>query len=197
MKKLELTYLGEAGSIFLAEEKVGPVELATLSFGQRFEITPIGLITAVSSIANGGKLVTPRFVKAVIDNETGEKQEKEVVVKSETITEETASKVRDMMRSVVAEGTGKGAKVQGYTIGGKTGTSEDGVNTNKYITSFMGLTPTEDPELVILLILYNPTGEGGHQGGAVAAPTAGKILSEVLPYLEIKKTESVDENKKN
>ena len=96
-----------------------------MSFGQRFEITPIALITAVSSIANGGKLVTPRFVKAVIDNETGEKEEKEVVVKSETITEETASKVRDMMRSVVAEGTGKGAKVQGYTIGGKTGTSED------------------------------------------------------------------------
>ena len=116
---------GEAGSIFLAEEKVGPVELATLSFGQRFEVTPIQLITAVSSIANGGKLITPRFVKAVVDQETGERKEIEPVVKSETITEEIAVKVRDMMRSVVAEGTGKGAKVEGYTIGGKTGTSED------------------------------------------------------------------------
>ncbi len=180
---------GEAKSIFLKEEKVGPVELATLSFGQRFEITPIQLITAVSSIANGGKLVTPRFVKAVIDSETGERKEIETVVKSNTITEETASKVRNMMESVVSEGTGKNAKVEGYTIGGKTGTSEDGVNTNKYITSFMGLSPTDEPEMVILVILYNPTGEGGHQGGAVAAPTAGKILSEVLPYMEIKKEE--------
>ena len=102
----------------------------------------------------------------MVDQETGERREIEPVIKSETITEEIAAKVRDMMRSVVSEGTGKGAKVEGYTIGGKTGTSEDGVKTNKYITSFMGLTPTEDPELVILLILYNPTGEGGHQGGA-------------------------------
>lgn len=96
------------------------------------------------------------------------------------------------MRSVVAEGTGKGAKVEGYTIGGKTGTSEDGVNTNKYITSFMGISPTEHPEVAILLVLYNPTGEGGHQGGAVASPTAGKILSEVLPYLEVNKSETVE-----
>lgn len=120
-----MIFLGEAGSIFLAEEKVGPVELATLSFGQRFEITPIQLVTAVSSIANGGKLVTPRFVKAVIDSETGERRDVETVIKSNVISEETASKVRDMMHSVVSEGTGKGAKVEGYTIGGKTGTSED------------------------------------------------------------------------
>lgn len=180
---------GEAGSIFLAEEKVGPVELATLSFGQRFEITPIELITAVSAIANGGNLVTPRFVTATIDSETGERTEIETEVKNEVISEETASKVRDMMESVVSEGTGKNAKVEGYTIGGKTGTSEDGVNTNKYVTSFIGLSPTDDPEIVILVVLYNPTGEGGHQGGAVAAPVAGNILSEVLPYLEIEKTE--------
>ena len=104
---------------------MGPVELATLSFGQRFEVTPIQLITAVSSIANGGKLVKPRFVTAVLDPETGEREEIETVVKSETITEDVASKIRDMMGSVVAEGTGKGAQVQGYTVGGKTGTSED------------------------------------------------------------------------
>lgn len=125
LEKTGVDLPGEAGSIFLAEEKVGPVELATLSFGQRFEVTPIQLITAVSSIANGGKLITPRFVKAVVDQETGERKQIEPVVKSETITEEIAVKVRDMMRSVVAEGTGKGAKVEGYTIGGKTGTSED------------------------------------------------------------------------
>lgn len=180
---------GEAGSIFLAEDKVGPVELATLSFGQRFEITPIELITAVSSIANGGMYIKPRVVTAVIDSETGERTEIEPVIKDKVISEETASKVRDMMKSVVALGTGKNARVEGYSIGGKTGTSEDGVNTNKYVTSFMGLSPAEDPELVILVVLYNPTGEGGHQGGGVAAPVAGQILSEVLPYMEIKKTE--------
>lgn len=111
--------LGEAGSIFFAEDKVGPVELATISFGQRFEITPVQLVTAVSSIANGGKLITPRFALATIDSETGERKDVQPNIKSTVITEETASKVRDMMHSVVAEGTGKGAKVEGYTIGRK------------------------------------------------------------------------------
>ncbi len=159
LEKTGIDLPGEAGSIFLAEEKVGPVELATLSFGQRFEITPIQLITAVSSIANGGKHVVPRFVTAIVDSKTGERRKLEPQIKEQVITEETASKVRDMMKSVVAEGTGKGAKVEGYAIGGKTGTSEDGVNTNKYITSFMGIANAEDPSLVILLVLYNPTGE--------------------------------------
>ena len=90
-----------------------------------------------------------------------------------------------MMESVVSEGTGKNAQVAGYKIGGKTGTSEDGVNTGKYVTSFACVAPTDDPELVMLITLYNPTGEGGHQGGGVAAPLGGKILSEILPYLEI------------
>lgn len=91
-----------------------------------------------------------------------------------------------MMESVVAEGTGKNAKVSGFRVGGKTGTSEDGVNTNKYVTSFIGVAPISEPKVTILVTLYNPTGEGGHQGGAVAAPIAGQILGEVLPYLELK-----------
>mgnify|MGYP004663915301 FL=1 len=90
------------------------------------------------------------------------------------------------MESVVAEGTGKNAKVAGFRVGGKTGTSEDGVNTNKYVTSFVGVAPISEPKVTILVTLYNPTGEGGHQGGAVAAPVAGQILGEVLPYLELK-----------
>ena len=90
------------------------------------------------------------------------------------------------MESVVAEGTGKNAKVAGFRVGGKTGTSEDGVNTNKYVTSFIGVAPISEPKVTILVTLYNPTGEGGHQGGAVAAPVAGQILREVLPYLELK-----------
>ena len=142
-------------------------------------------MTAVSSIANGGNLVQPRVVKSIIDSETGEKTDIETKVKSKTISKETSEKVLSMMESVVSEGTGKNAKVAGYRIGGKTGTSEDGVNTNKYVTSFLGVAPIENPQVVLLVTLYNPTGEGGHQGGGVAAPVGGQIFSEILPYLEV------------
>lgn len=178
---------GEANSIFIAQNKCGPVELATISFGQRFEITPIQLVTAVSSIANGGNLLTPRIVKATINSETGERTDLPVETKGNVISKETSEKVLSMMESVVSEGTGKNARVEGYRIGGKTGTSEDGVNTGKYVTSFCGVAPTNDPQVVVLVTLYNPTGEGGHQGGGVAAPVGGKIFSEILPYLEIQK----------
>ncbi len=156
---------GEANSIFIAQNKCGPVELATISFGQRFEITPIQLVTAVSSIANGGNLLTPRIVKATINSETGERTDLPVETKGTVISKETSEKVLSMMESVVSEGTGKNARVEGYRIGGKTGTSEDGVNTGKYVTSFCGIAPTNDPQVVVLVTLYNPTGEGGHQGG--------------------------------
>lgn len=178
---------GEANSIFIAQNKCGPVELATISFGQRFEITPIQLVTAVSSIANGGNLITPRIVKATIDSKTGERTDLPVENKGTVISKEASEKVLSMMESVVSEGTGKNAKVEGYRIGGKTGTSEDGVNTGKYVTSFCGVAPTNDPQVVVLVTLYNPTGEGGHQGGGVAAPVGGQIFNEILPYLEIEK----------
>ena len=127
---------GEANSIFLAENKAGPVELATISFGQRFEITPIQLATAVSAIANGGESVKPRVVKQIINSETKEVTDIPVQKDERVMSKETSEKVLSMMESVVSEGTGKNAKVAGYRIGGKTGTSEDGVNTNKYVTSF-------------------------------------------------------------
>ena len=176
---------GEANSIFLAENKVGPVELATISFGQRFEITPIQLVAAVSSIANGGTSVQPRVVKQIINSSTKEVTDIPVKTNGTVISKETSEKVLSMMESVVSEGTGKNAKVAGYRIGGKTGTSEDGVNTNKYVTSFCGVAPIENPQVVVLVTLYNPTGEGGHQGGGVAAPVGGQIFSEILPYLEV------------
>ncbi len=178
---------GEAGSIFLAKEKAGPVELATISFGQRFEITPIQLATAVSSIANGGTSIKPRVVKQIIDSETKEVTDIPIKKGDTVISKETSEKVLSMMESVVSEGTGKNAKVVGYRIGGKTGTSEDGVNTNKYVTSFCGVAPIDNPQVVVLVTLYNPTGEGGHQGGGVAAPVGGQIFSEILPYLEVNK----------
>ena len=189
LSKTGIDLPGEASSIFLKEEKVGPVELATISFGQRFEITPIQMATMVSTIANNGKKVTPRIVKATIDSKTGERTDFAIEQGEQVISEENAKKVLSMMESVVAEGTGKKAQVTGYRIGGKTGTSEDGVNTGKYIASFVGVADISDPEIVILIILYNPTGEGGHQGGGIAAPIASQVLGEILPYLEIESDE--------
>ena len=188
LEKTGVDLIGEAGSIFLKEEKVGPVELATISFGQRFEVTPIQMITMVSAIANNGRYVKPRIVKAIENSISGERKEIEPEYKNQVISEKTAKEVLSMMTSVVSEGTGKNARVQGYNIGGKTGTSEDGVNTGKYVTSFIGVAPTDKPQICILVTLYNPTGEAGHQGGTVAAPVAGKILKEVISYLEIEPT---------
>lgn len=149
----------------------------------------------VSTIANGGTYIQPRVVKEIIDSETGDVKNIATVTKDRVISKETSEKMLSMMNSVVAEGTGKNAQVQGYSIGGKTGTSEDGVNTGKYVTSFIGTAPISDPEVCILITLYNPTGEGGHQGGGVAAPIASQVFGEVLPYLEIKKDNEEGEEK--
>ena len=184
---------GEAGSIFLKESKVGPVELGTIAFGQRFEVTPIQMITMVSTIAGGGIYTQPRIVKEIVDSNTGERTEIATIKKDRVISEEPAKKMLSMMESVVAEGTGRNAQVKGYRIGGKTGTSEDGVNTGKYVTSFIGTASINDPEVCILITLYNPTGEGGHQGGGVAAPIASQVLGEVLPYLEVQKENEEEE----
>lgn len=185
---------GEATSIFLKEEKVGPVELATIAFGQRFEITPIQLATAVSTIANGGVKVTPRVVKQIVNSETGEITDIPIKTGEQVISKEHANEVLDMMESVVALGTGKRGQVAGYRVGGKTGTSEDGVNTNKYVASFLGVAPISDPTVVALVTLYDPKGEAGHQGGVVAAPVGGQVLSEILPYLELTKDNEKEED---
>lgn len=154
------------------------------------------MITMVSTIANGGTYIQPRVVKATIDSQTGEKKEVEVIKKDRVISEETAKNVLSMMESVVAEGTGKNSQVKGYRIGGKTGTSEDGVNTGKYVTSFIGVAPISNPTVAVLITLYNPTGEGGHQGGGVAAPIGSQVFGEVLPYLETIKDGELEEEKK-
>ncbi len=197
LRKTGIDLPGEAGSIFLKEEKVGPVELGTIAFGQRFEVTPIQMVTMVSTIANGGTYIQPRVVKATIDGKTGERKEVEVIKKDRVISEETAQNVLSMMESVVADGTGRNSQVKGYRIGGKTGTSEDGVNTGKYVTSFIGVAPISDPSVAVLITLYNPTGEGGHQGGGVAAPIGSQIFGEVLPYLEVVKDNEEAEQVKN
>ena len=166
LKKTGIKLPGEASSIFLKQEKVGPVELATISFGQRFEVTPIQMVTMGATIANRGVYIKPRMVKSIIETKTGEIREMPVETGERVVSEENAKNMLDMLSSVVGEGTGKNAQVKGYIVGGKTGTSEDGVNTGKYVTSFMGIAPISDPQVVVLVTLYNPTGEGGHQGGA-------------------------------
>lgn len=170
------------------------MSFGTIAFGQRFEVTPIQMVAAVGTIANKGVYVKPRVVKQIIDSKTGEVRDIPIQTKERVISEKTAEDVLSMMGTVVAEGTGKNAQVKGYYIGGKTGTSEDGVNTNKYVTSFIGTAPVSDPEVVVLITLYNPTGEGGHQGGGVAAPIGSQVLGEVLPYLEVKKELETEEN---
>lgn len=169
------------------------MNFGTIAFGQRFEVTPIQMITMVSTIANGGVYIKPRVVKAIIDSRTKDVQEIQPVTKERVISEETSKNVLSMMESVVADGTGRNAGVVGYRIGGKTGTSEDGVNTGKYVTSFIGVAPISDPSVAILITLYNPTGEGGHQGGGVAAPIGSQLFREILPYLEtVKDNENVE-----
>ena len=146
------------------------------------------MVTMISTIANKGKYVKPRLVKTIINSDTEEREKIEPEYKNQVISEETAEKVLNMMESVVSEGTGKNAKVEGYRIGGKTGTSEDGVNTGKYVTSFVGVADIPDPEVAIIIILYNPTGEGGHQGGAIAAPIASQVLRRSITIFRNKKT---------
>ena len=145
------------------------------------------MIAMVSTIANGGVYICPRVVTKIINSQDGSQSEIPVKTRDRVISEEVSKSMLSMMETVVAEGTGKNAQVKGYSIGGKTGTSEDGIHTGKYVTSFIGVATIDNPSIAILITLYNPTGEGGHQGGGVAAPIAGQVLGEVLPYLEFER----------
>ena len=178
---------GEANSYFWDLDDVGPIELATMSFGQRFRITPIQLITAISTVANNGILVEPRIVKQVENPDTGAVTSIDQVNVRQVISKETASQLMDMLESVVTDGTGRYGQVKGYSVAGKTGTSEpDSTNENSmYVASFVGISPVENPEVVVLVTLYDPQGKSGHQGGTIAAPVASQILGEVLPYLGV------------
>ena len=173
---------------FTELEKVGSVELATMSFGQRFSITPLQLITAVSTISNGGTLIEPKIVKQIENTDNGNITTVDSVEVRQVISEETASQVKDMMLSVVEEGTGGRAKVTGYEVGGKSGTSEpteDRKDIDGYTASFIAISPIENTRVVCLVMLFNLKEYQEHQGGTVCGPVAGQILSEVLPYLDI------------
>lgn len=166
--------------------KVGPVELATTSFGQRFTITPLQLITSVCAITNDGVLVKPRIVKQIQNTDTGSIETVETTNIRQVISEETSKQIKNMMQSVVTDGTGKHAAVSGYSIGGKSGTSEPpvGKESEGYVSSFIAISPIENTQVVVLVVLYDPKGST-YQGGQTAGPVASQILSEVLPYLGI------------
>lgn len=182
---------GESASKFHDLDKVGSVELATMSFGQRFTITPLQMITAISAIANNGNLLQPKIVKSMTNTDTGEVTNFEATKIRQVLSLQTSNQVKSMMKSVVTDGTGKNAQVKGYSIGGKSGTSEpiSGDTSSGYTTSFAAISPVEDAKLAILVTLYDPKG-GSHQGGQTAAPVVSKILSEVLPYLGIEPDET-------
>ena len=176
---------GEASGYFHKLDEVGPVELATMSFGQRFTITPLQMATALCSVVNGGYLMQPTIVKSMSNTDTGEVIEEKPKVIRQVISSQTSSQLRDMMHSVVTDGTGGNAAVKGYSVGGKSGTSEPNTGENSvYVASFAAISPVENTKLVVLVTLYDPQGKS-HQGGTVAAPVAGQILSKVLPYLGI------------
>lgn len=178
---------GEAVGILHKKEDIGPVELATMSFGQTFQITPIQLLRAAAAVVNGGRLITPHFaIKTVDDN--GFTQKTFEWPEGETaISEETSAKMREILESVVAEGTGNKAQVEGYRIGGKTATSQKlPRGSGKYIASFMSFAPADNPTVMALVLIDEP--QGVYYGGTVAGPVMKDLLSNILPYLNIPKT---------
>ena len=183
LDKTNIDLPGEANTIMHKLDKIGPVELATISFGQSFQITPIQLATTVSSFINGGRRVTPHFAVSVTDSVTGESTEFEYETVMDICSEETSEMLRYLLEQVVADGSGNRAYVEGFEIGGKTATSQTLPRSqNKYISSFLGFAPAKNPEVLVLVIIHNP--QGVYYGGTIAAPVAQEIFENILPYLD-------------
>lgn len=177
---------GEAGTIMHKKEDIGIVELATMTFGQSFQITPIQMLTTVSSLINGGRRVTPHFGMAVLDRDGTQIREFSYKEKKGVVSEETSATMRTLLESVVTEGGGKKAYIEGYRIGGKTATSQTlPRSAHKYIASFIGFAPADDPRVIGMVVIHNP--QGVYYGGTIAAPVLQSIYDNVLPYLGIQK----------
>lgn len=190
MGKTGVDLPGEAATIMHKKENVGQVELATMSFGQSFQVTPMQMATTVCSLVNGGKRITPHFGVAVYDAESGEKEETISYRKRKRIlSKETSEKMRKILETVVSEGGGKKAQIEGYRIGGKTATSQTlPRSANRYIGSFIGFAPADDPQVAAMAIIYNP--QGIYYGGTIAAPVVRDIFDNILPYLGIEREEN-------
>ena len=191
-KKTGIDLPGEANTIMHAEENVGPVELATISFGQSFQISAVQLATTVSSLINGGVRVTPHVAREVRDSQ-GELIEQFTYEGERIVSEETSETLRYLLNQVVSSGTGRNGAVEGYAIGGKTATSQTlPRSANRYISSFLGFAPAEDPQVLALCVIHDP--QGVYYGGTIAAPVIRDIFANVLPYLGIEKTGTAGEN---
>ena len=190
MGKTGVDLPGEAATIMHKKENVGQVELATMSFGQSFQETPMQMATTVCSLVNEGKRITPHFGIAVYDAESGEKEETISYGKRKRIlSKETSEKMRKILETVVSEGGGKKAQIEGYRIGGKTATSQTlPRSANRYIGSFIGFAPADDPQVAAMAIIYNP--QGIYYGGTIAAPVVRDIFDNILPYLGIEREEN-------
>lgn len=186
MKKTGIDLPGEAGTIMHKKENVGQVELATMTFGQSFQITPVQLVTTVSAIVNGGTRVTPHLAMGV-QNDAGEIVETfSYEIEKGVVSEKTSETMRMILESVISQGSGNKAYIEGYTIGGKTATSQTlPRSANKYISSFIGFAPAENPEVIALVVIHNP--QGIYYGGTIAAPVVKTIFENILPYLGIEK----------
>lgn len=177
---------GEAGTIMHKKEDIGTVELATMTFGQSFQITPIQLATTVSSIVNGGRRITPHLGMAVLDSSGKAVEEFEYEVREGIVSEETSETMRTLLKSVVEEGSGKNGYIEGYSIGGKTATSQTlPRSANRYISSFLAFAPAEEPQVLGMVVIHDP--QGVYYGGTIAAPVLKDIYDNVLPYLGIEK----------
>lgn len=183
LSKTNIDLPGEAGTIMHKTENIGPVELATISFGQSFQITPIQLVTTVSSIINGGTRVTPHFGVSVQDADGNTVKTFSYETHENICTAETSKTMRYLLEKVVSEGTGKNAKIEGFSIGGKTATSQTFPRSDhKYISSFLGFAPADNPQVLVLVVINNP--QGIYYGGTIAAPVAKEIFENILPYLD-------------
>lgn len=184
LQKTNIDLPGEAATIMHKREDIGLVELATVSFGQSFQITPIQLATTVSSIINGGNRITPHFGMQVEKEDSTCVKKMEYEPQTGICSPDTSEKMRFLLEKVVSEGGGNKAYIEGYSIGGKTATSQTlPRSANKYISSFLGFAPADDPQVLVLVIIRNPSGV--YYGGTIAAPVAKEIFENILPYLEL------------
>lgn len=188
MEKTGVDLPGEAGTIIHKLENVGQVEMATMSFGQSFQITPLQLLRAVSAVINGGMLITPHFAVGTCDDEGNLLEAFEYPTVEQTISSQTSENMKYILTQVVSEGGGKNGQVEGYNVGGKTATSEKLPRGNgKYISSYIGFAPADDPQVIAICLINEPVGI--YYGGTIAAPVISSLYEDVLPYLEIKKAQ--------
>lgn len=187
LEKTGVDLPGEAGTIMHKQENVGPVELATMSFGQSFQITPLQLLTMAASVVNGGTRVTPHFGIRALTEDGIVVEEYQYTTAEHLISEETSKTMKTILESVVADGSGNRAYLEGYAIGGKTATSQTlPRSANKYISSFLGFAPADDPKVIGVVIIRDP--KGVYYGGTIAAPVLQDIYKNVLPYLGVEKS---------